>query len=197
MNHLAHLFLASPGSDSLLGNLCGDFVKGSIDGRFSEGVRRGIAQHRHIDEFTDTHPAVTAFRRVIAAEHGHYARVIADIFFDHFLVATWSDWSDETLEEFLHRVWTTLDPRQEEMPERLRRIYPRMRDDGWLQSYGTFDGVWTALYWISRRFSREPRLEFAAPLLIHERKELEHRFRQFFPEVIDYARSVFSNPSRR
>ena len=152
MNHLAHLFLASPGSDSLLGNLSGDFVKGALDGRFSAGIARGILQHRRIDAFTDGHPAVSEFRRVIDA--GHYGRIIADMFLDHFLAFTWSEWSSEPLRDFLERVFGELDVREGEMPERLRNVYPAMRDHRWLESYATFDGIWTALYFLSRRVSR-------------------------------------------
>ena len=186
MNHLAHLFLASPGSDSLLGNLSGDFVKGTLDGRFSSGIAGGILQHRRIDAFTDAHPAVAEFRRVIDA--GHYGRIIADMFLDHFLAFTWSEWSSEPLPDFLRRVFGELDGREGEMPERLRRVYPAMRDHRWLESYATFDGIWTALYFLSRRVSREPRLEMWTYLLIHEREKLEAQFRSFMPDVIRFAR---------
>ncbi len=57
MNHLAHLFLAGDSAESLIGNLSGDFVKGILGDRFSPGIREGIAQHRSIDAFTDSHPA--------------------------------------------------------------------------------------------------------------------------------------------
>ena len=57
MNHLAHLFLAAPTAESLIGNLSGDFVKGAIGDRFPPGIAAGIAQHRRIDAFTDAHPS--------------------------------------------------------------------------------------------------------------------------------------------
>src|SRR5579885_1141988 len=78
MNYLAHLFLARDDAESLIGNLAGDFVKGPLRDRFTPGIRDGIMQHRHIDAFTDTHPQVAAFRRVLIPDHGHYARIISD-----------------------------------------------------------------------------------------------------------------------
>jgi len=78
VNYLAHLFLAGESPESLIGNLAGDFVKGPLGDRFTPGIRDGIRQHRRIDAFTDTHPSVAAFRRVLIPEHGHYARVITD-----------------------------------------------------------------------------------------------------------------------
>jgi acyl carrier protein phosphodiesterase len=192
MNHLAHLFLAGNTAESLLGNLSGDFVKGALGDRFPPGVRQGIVEHRRIDEFTDTHPSVAAFRRVIIPEHGHYSRVISDVFFDHFLSSDWDDYTTETLDDFLRRIFTTLDPHIDEMPGHLRFVYPRMRDEGWLESYIDPDGIRIALRNLSRRFSRAPRLDAAVHLLTDARPELHARFREFFPDVIGFAKTIRS-----
>jgi acyl carrier protein phosphodiesterase len=190
MNYLAHLFLAGDDADSLLGNLSGDFVKGRLGDEFPPAVRRGIVAHRKIDEFTDTHPAVAAFRRVIAAEHGHYARVISDVFFDHFLACDWEAYSPESRADFLRRVFATLDPRIADMPGHLRFVYPRMRDEGWLESYSEAEGIETALRNLSRRFSRAPRLDTATHFLRDARGTLHAHFRRFFPDVIEYAKQL-------
>lgn len=188
MNYLAHLFLADDTPESLLGNLAGDFVKGRLGDQFPTAIRRGIVQHRKIDEFTDTHPAVAAFRRVIAAEHGHYSRVIADVFFDHFLACDWDDYSAEPFEDFLERVFATLDPLIARMPGRLRIVYPIMRQQRWLESYADVEGIHTALRNLSRRFSRAPKLGGAAHLLRDARGTLGAHARRFLPEVIEYAK---------
>lgn len=190
MNHLAHLFLAADTPESLLGNLSGDFVKGHLGDRFPDAVRAGIMEHRKIDEFTDTHPETAAFRRIIAAEQGHYAPVIADVFFDHFLASNWRDYSDETLESFLERVFSKLDPLVPAMPDGLKQVYPRMRDGRWLISYRRLGGIRTALSNMSYRFSRRPRLESAVHLLEDSRETLEQHFQRFFPEAIAFARSI-------
>lgn len=190
MNYLAHLFLAEPAAESLIGSLAGDFVKGSIAGRFTPGVRQGIVEHRKIDEFTDTHPAVAAFQRVIAAEQGHYSRVISDVFFDYFLSCDWDEYSQETRDDFLRRVFATLDPVVDQMPGDLRFVYPRMR--GWLASYIEPDGIRAALRNLSLRFSRAPRLDKATHLLTDERDTLRAHFRAFFPDAIDYVKTIRS-----
>lgn len=187
MNHLAHLFLAGPSDQSLLGNIAGDFVKGPLRGQFAPEIERGIAEHRKIDAFTDSHPEAGAFRRVIAAEHGHYARVISDVFFDHFLASDFDRYGGEPLHAFLQRTFARLDPHLDSMPGRLRAIYPRLRDDGWIESYATIDGISTTLFYLSRRFSRGPRLETATHLLIDARPALLDRFHRFMPDVIEYA----------
>jgi len=190
MNHLAHLFLAAPSAESLIGNLAGDFVKGVLGDRFPPAIRAGIVQHRKIDAFTDSHPESGAFRRVIAADHGHYARVIADMFIDHFLALRFDEYAGEPLEAFLERTFAIIDPHAASLPGLLRYVYPRMRDEQWLLSYREIDGIRGALANMSRRFSRRPRLADATRHLVDSRAELERRFEQFFPAVMEYARSI-------
>jgi acyl carrier protein phosphodiesterase len=188
MNHLAHLFLAGDrGAESLIGNLAGDFVKGALGDRFPRGIHDGIMQHRRIDAFTDSHPEVAAFRRVLTPEHGHYSRVIADMFFDHFLACRFEEYAGEPLDSFLARTFATIDPHEHLLPGLLRVIYPRIRDEEWLQSYRELDGIHLALTNISRRFSRRPRLETATRHLVDSRPELERRFEAFFPDVMRYV----------
>ena len=193
MNHLAHLFLAGPTDESLLGNIAGDFVKGPLTGRFPAEIERGISEHLKIDSFTDSHPESGEFRRIVARDHGHYARVISDVFFDHFLASDFERYAAEPLDEFLRRTFARLDRHVEAMPQRLRAIYPRLRDDRWIESYKTIDGIWTALFYLSRRFSREPRLEMATHLLIDARAALLERFHRFMPDVIEYAKRLRSS----
>lgn len=187
MNHLAHLFLAGDTAESLIGNLAGDFVKGPLGDRFPRGIHEGLVQHRRVDAFTDSHPAVAAFRRVLTPEHGHYARVIADMFFDHFLACRFDEYAGQSLESFLARTFATIDPHAHLLPGMLRVIYPRIRDEQWLLSYREIEGIHLALTNISRRFSRKPHLESATRHLVDSRVELERRFAEFFPDVMALA----------
>jgi acyl carrier protein phosphodiesterase len=184
VNHLAHLFLAPPDAESLIGNIAGDFVKGPLADRFTEGIRAGIRNHRAIDVFTDSHPSVAAFRRVLIPEHGHYARIIADVFFDHFLARGWSRFTDEPFDDFLTRVFTTLEANASILPPKLASVYPRMRDDKWLQSYADIDGIRTALHFLSKRLSRPHRLDTSIRHLVDSREELQRHFDDFFPELV-------------
>ena len=186
MNYLAHLLLAEQTAESLIGNLAGDFVKGRISDEVPPGIAAGIRHHRRVDAFTDSHPSVAAFRRVLIPEHGHYARVIADVFFDHFLAIDFTRYSSEPLDEFLTRVYAAIDPHVDELPGRLRIVYPRMRDDGWLESYQSLEGIRLALGGISHRLSRRPQLAPAVRFLEDggTRAELERLFHEFFPEVM-------------
>lgn len=190
MNYLAHLFLAGPSAESLIGNLAGDFVKGPLHDEFPPPVADGIRMHRKIDAFTDAHPQVAAFRRVLAPELRHYSRVVSDVFFDHFLVRHWDQYSDESLDAFLQRVYRAIDPHAGTLPGRLAFVYPRMRDEHWLLSYGSVDGIRRTLHFLSRRLSRRPVLEDAVHYLSDSRNELARRFHAFFPDVVQYATTL-------
>lgn len=189
MNYLAHLFLSAGDAESLIGNLAGDFVKGRIDPSLPQGVAEGIRQHRRIDAFTDAHPAVAEFRRVLIPEYGHYARVIADMFFDHFLASGFPRFTPESLDEFVDRVHATIDTRVELLPRRLRVVYPILRDERWLASYASVGGIAGALSGISRRLSRQPKLAPAVRYLEDEatRADLEGLFARFFAEVMQLS----------
>lgn len=187
MNHLAHLFLAGDTPESLIGNLAGDFVKGPLRDHFPPAIQEGILQHRRVDAFTDAHPEVAAFRRVLTPEHGHYARVIADVFLDHFLACRFEELAGEPLEAFLARTYAAIDPHVEALPGMLRFVYPRMRDERWLESYREVEGIHLALTNISRRLTRRPHLERATHHLIDSRAELERRFEAFLPAVMAFA----------
>lgn len=186
MNYLAHLLLAEQTAESLIGNLAGDFVKGRIRDDVPPEIAAGIHHHRRVDAFTDSHPSVAAFRRVLIPEHGHYARVIADVFFDHFLAIDFTRYAPEPLDKFLRRVYAAIDPHIDELPGRLRIVYPRMRDDGWLESYQSLEGIRLALGGISHRLSRRPQLAPAVRFLenVETRSELERLFHEFFPDVM-------------
>lgn len=190
MNYLAHLFLAGPSAESLIGNLAGDFVKGRLGDRFPAAISEGIRNHRRVDAFTDSHPAVAAFRRVLIPEHGHYSRIISDVFFDHFLATSWERYSSEPLPDFLRRVFATIDSYPGELPGTLGAVYPRMRDGRWLASYAQQKGIFTALANLSHRLSRRPHLEAATHHLTDSRAELEPLFHRFFPEVVAISSRV-------
>jgi acyl carrier protein phosphodiesterase len=193
MNHLAHLYLAPTAAQLLIGNLAGDFVKGPLHaGRFAPEIATGIAQHRKIDVFTDAHPRVAEFRRVLLPEHGHWARVISDVFFDHFLAASFEELTGEPLETFLARVYATIDPFADALPGTLGVVYPHMREGRWLLSYREIGGIHTALENMSRRIVRRPPLQMATRHLTDSREELESHFRAFWPDVVTYARSLHS-----
>jgi acyl carrier protein phosphodiesterase len=62
-----------------------------------------------------------------------------------------------------------------------------MRDQQWLLSYRRVEGIELALRGLARRIERHPPLFEAVHYLHDSREELLHRFRAFFPDVMEFA----------
>src|SRR5690349_12341831 len=100
MNFLAHIFLSGDDPEIMVGNFIGDFVKGrNLDDRFSSGIVKGIELHRAIDEYTDSHPVVAQSKNRLRPKYRHYAPVIVDVFYDHFLAKNWKNYHPTSLED--------------------------------------------------------------------------------------------------
>ena len=100
MNYLAHLHLGGPAPQQLLGSLYGDFVKGSLEGRFPPALEAAIRLHRHIDSYTDRHPLVLAALARFPRERRRFAGIVLDVFFDHCLAAHGGNYAEQPLEQF-------------------------------------------------------------------------------------------------
>ena len=192
MNYLAHLYLAEQSREGLLGSLLGDFVKGRLDDRFPETVRRGITLHRAIDSFTDAHPLHLASRNRIGKQRRRYAGIIVDVCYDHFLSRHWADYSSESLTCFTVRVYDVLREHRDDLPDRLQRMAPHMIADDWLGSYSDLSNVGRALDGIAQRITRSNPLAGALTEIETNYAALDDDFRRFFPELQTQARQILS-----
>lgn len=191
MNYLAHIYLAGDSEESLLGNIMGDFVKGSIGNGFHPEIERGIRTHRRVDVFTDSHEIFKASKKLISPGRRRFAGVIIDITFDHFLSKNWASYSDTELKPFIRKTYELLKRSEAMLPEKFRLFLPTMIEEDWLGSYNTLEGTGTAIDRISerlsRRFQRENTLKGAIEEVESNYRELEDNFNAFFPELISFV----------
>ncbi len=89
MNFLAHIYLSGNQERVMIGNFIGDFVKGKAWEEFDSAIQRGILLHREIDRYTDDHEVVIKTKERLRPKYHHYAPVISDVFYDHFLASLW------------------------------------------------------------------------------------------------------------
>ena len=188
MNYLAHLYLSEPTEDAWLGSLLGDFVKGPLDGRYSEDVTRAIALHRKIDSYTDAHPVVLQSKSRVSAQRRRYAGIMVDMFYDHFLAKYWREFHDEPLEEFTARIYAILARRQAMLPEKLQQMAPKMAQWNWLASYAEVSSIHTALDRMGQRLKYQNRLLHSADELVEHYTGLEADFRAYLPQVRQFAK---------
>jgi len=184
MNFLAHAFLSGGDGDILLGNLMADFLRPGIQIPDREGVKRGVAWHYQIDRFMDSHPIVARGRARLFPQHRHYSAVLVDLFYDHLLATSWSQWSETPLDEFAAWVYARLMERINGMPERMREVVPAMIEGDWLRAYAREDGIRYALTRIQRRASKGEGLGRAWDDFAASRSLYEAEFDEFMPQIL-------------
>ncbi|MGF1497408.1 MAG: ACP phosphodiesterase [Elainellaceae cyanobacterium] len=188
MNFLAHLYLAAPSCESRLGNLMGDFVKGTPDPRLAPPIIAGIYQHRAIDQLTDRHPIVRRSKQLISVERRRFAGIIIDVCYDHFLHQHWPAYSSRNLPTFTQEIYAQLPEYKGYLPQRVRTAIAAMTTHDWLNSCQTIAGVGQVLNRIAGRLKHPGPLPGAEEELRHHYALLDAHFRQFFPEAIAFAR---------
>mgnify|MGYP001253772272 CR=1 FL=1 len=66
--------------------------------------------------FTDKHAVTIALRQLLFSKHRHLARLLMDVFYDHFLALHWKKFSDEPLKYYCQKFYTTLLTHKKELP---------------------------------------------------------------------------------
>lgn len=192
MNLLAHAVLASPGAESLVGNLIADFVPHTEVQRLTTGVRAGVMQHRRVDAFTDRHPAVLRSIRMLAGRWGWFSGILIDMYYDHILSIEWDTHVGGDRRTFIDSVHQTLTTTADLMPATAGELMRGFVRADRLASYADPDGLADALARLSDRIAariptRAVRLDEAMPELRAAHAELSVNFAAFWPEVRQFA----------
>jgi acyl carrier protein phosphodiesterase len=191
MNFLAHAFLSGDDEELLVGNFIADFVKGkSALDKFDEPIRKGIKVHRAIDAFTDSHPIVSHSKDRLREKYRHYAGVIVDVFYDHFLAKNWTSYNTTPLEIFASRVYQIVQAHQTILPGPVQNFLPFMIRGNWLVNYSQAEGIGRALSGMSRRTPYESRMDESVNELIQFHDEFDNDFREFFPQLQQHVSDV-------
>ncbi len=180
------MFLSNGVSELLVGNLMGDFVKGKLDGRYPDGIRRGIVLHRDIDSFTGQNCHYIRSKRRLNESYGHYRGVLIDLFYDHFLAAHWEDYADVPLSVFISDAWRVLSKHDGYLPGKLQLIMPFLFRE-WLPSYSEISGIAAVLQRMSLRLKKASCLSEGAEELSRHYGELCGDFQRFLPELIAFS----------
>ena len=189
MNFLAHVHLSGDDEKVMVGNFIADFVKGKQAlASFEGAIKTGIELHRTIDYFTDNHPVVGQSKNRLRPKYRHYAGVIVDVFYDHFLASHWDQFSPVPLAEFVSQTYDTLESFRDVMPAEVNEMLPYMIRGNWLVNYGKTEGIARALTGMSRRTPFESKMDEAVQDLIRHREEFKSEFELFFPELQEHAR---------
>jgi len=186
MNFLFHMLLSGNDDQLLLGNFMGDFVKGSLQDRFTPRVRDGVQLHRRIDSYAEQHPLFRQSRYRLAPEYGLYRGVMVDLFYDYFLVNSWLEWSAEPFDRFLARTRCVVEDNRALLPAAMQPLVAVIFDE-LLPSYATIDGIGQAFSRMSRRVSRPNPLQGCEAELSRHHQTLQSDFCTFTPDLCRFV----------
>lgn len=188
MNFLAHIYLSGDNDLIKIGNFMADGIRGKQFEHFPEDVQKGIILHRFIDTYTDSHDVFRQSTKRLHEKYHHYAGVVVDIIYDHFLAKNWTKYSDEKLEDFINRFYNSLHTNYDILTEKTQGLMPYMIERNWLLSYRTVEGIHQILTQMDRRSKNLSKMQFASEELKEFYTEFEQEFTTFFEEMQQQAK---------
>ncbi len=189
MNFLAHIYLSGKNKDIILGNFIADMVKGKQIEKYSPEVKRGILLHREIDSFTDTHPVVALSKKRLRSKYRHYAGVVVDMYYDHFLAKNWDDYSDDPIDKATRNAYKILLRNVLILPAKAKRILPFMLAEDWLGNYANTESLQRNFEGMARRTGYKSGMENAVQDLLLDYDLYYYEFKAFFPELTEHIKN--------
>ena len=189
MNFLAHLYLSGDDEEILVGNFIGDFVKGSQMDQYPEKIQKGIRLHRSIDQFTDSHDVVRESKKRLREKFRHYAPVIVDVFYDHFLAKDWAKFSGTSLRKYTEDFYEMMKKYAGSIPRGVTHMLGFMSRDNWLYNYQFIEGIDRALTGMSTRTKFENKMDEASLTLEEYYDDFQNEFDRFFPELKHHVKN--------
>lgn len=191
MNFLAHFHVSPPTTDAVVGAFLGDFVRGRLEEKedFPREMLLGIALHRHVDAFTDSHPLWQHSAGLLAKERRRLAGIVIDVIYDHFLCLHWETFSKRPLGEFADFCYTSLLSRTQFMDAETRAVVRRMKSHDWLNSYHKRDGIALAFRRLSYRSKALVGIQDAMEDFDAHFDEMEADFLKYYPQLVEFSES--------
>ena len=192
MNYLAHILLSGDSIDIQIGNFIGDAVKGKDYQNYPISIQKGLLLHRQIDSFTDVHKIVHQSKKRLHPRYGHYASVIIDILYDHFLCVNWSKYTDEPLDSFIVTFYENLLKNQISVPDEIKLIIPKLIKNNWFSSYKSIEGIGRVLKGMESIIKHDIPLSMGIIDLEENFNLLNEDFNIFFPELKEHSKKTLN-----
>jgi acyl carrier protein phosphodiesterase len=187
MNHLAHFHLAWPRGDLVVGGLEADFHRGQLPGTLAPEIVEGVALHRAVDSYTDSHPLLAEARALFPADVRRFAGIMLDLCFDHFLSLHWEQFSDIDRRSFTRSIYRMLSSGAEQLSEPARQRAQWMEQYDVLMRYEAWSAVPASASRVGQRFRRANPLQRTGEVLEPLVPELERIFLVFYPQLTRFC----------
>jgi acyl carrier protein phosphodiesterase len=166
----------------MLGNLCGDLIKGNKFIGLHPSVKKGVQLHRSIDSFTDSHKLIRKAKAIVRPEFNLFSGIVIDMFFDHFVANR-----HHSLKKHVKYVYDSAKAHSSDLPSSFNDKMYYMMKYNWLEMYKTSEGLRSILFQMRRRIGNKSPLNESVDILI-ERKE---EFNVIFDEVWEDSKTTF------
>lgn len=187
MNFLAHIALSGKNPELIMGNFCGDHIKGKLDSDRNKarpkGVLKGVRLHRFIDHFTDTDPTVKTMIRELLPLYGRAASIATDISFDHFLAKNFREFHGEDLRDFVTGFYRVFAGFSYLVPDSMKPLAGALVENDWLFKYREWETVERTYRSMSRRYPFIADLGNPPEPFHRELARYEQYFYEFYPRL--------------
>ncbi|GAA4453153.1 ACP phosphodiesterase [Rurimicrobium arvi] len=194
MNYLGHAVLSFEDEQILVGNMMGDFVKGSVAlMQYPDRVRAGLMLHRKIDSFTDQHWAIGEAKQIFRPNYGLYSGAVVDTLTDHFVANDAELFPTQgTLAEFAADVYQKLQRQRSYFPERFEPYFESMVQHNWLLGYRSDTGLRRSLNGLMRRAGKIVEVDTAYALFRQNFDTMHQLYKAFAGDIIRYVKVELS-----
>lgn len=188
MNFLAHIYLSGNNDFIKIGNFMADSIHGKRYLEYSGDLQKGILLHRYIDTFTDAHPVYRKSKHRFHEKYGHYAGVIMDIVYDHFLAKNWNSYFNDNLEVYAANFYSLMQRNFDLLTPKTQNLLPYMIEQNWLVQYASLEGLEVILFQMDYRTKHRVNMQEAIVEVNFFYNELESEFKLFFKELQQHSK---------
>ena len=188
MNFLAHIYLSGNNDFIKIGNFMADSIHGKRYLEYSGDLQKGILLHRYIDTITDAHPIYRKSKHRFHEKYGHYAGVIMDIVYDHFLAKNWNSYFNDNLEVYAANFYSLMQRNFDLLTPKTQNLLPYMIEQNWLVQYASLEGLEVILFQMDYRTKHRVNMQEAIVEVNFFYDELESEFKLFFEELQKHSK---------
>ena len=185
MNYLAHMHLAFPHRALMVGNFLADFFNKRKLEDLPHEYQVGVDFHRFIDNYTDSYSNKKEALSLLYDDHGKYAGVVLDVFYDYFLVKHWTLFSRLSLREFESSVYDIFGNEKKKTKEPFLTKFETILSHHWLvKSVKDEAGLMNTFTRIQTRAKFSGNFMNAYETLTEKEDQLEQLFLPFYADLM-------------
>lgn len=175
----------------MLANLYGDFVKGKDYTYLPDIVQKGVYLHRKIDDFIDHHPLVKEIRLKLYKELPKVAGIAMDLYFDHLLAKSWSQYHQQPLNQFIDDFFEFALQKENQTFQKINFSYPPqfiqlltlIEEQSWIKRYKKMEGLEMASTGLSKRISFPNNLDHSNHIFLNYESDIRYVFQQYMEDA--------------